>query len=262
MTNEELAFEIGRSGNNDLVSVLWEQTYKYFKMRAERYYRRFQEKCDIVGVDLNDLVQECYFVLVDGIRAYNQRPTEQKDYPFLAYCKFPIKNRFAIMLGYRGHQDPLNNERYSLNDIVPNGEGENLTYLDVVIDLEAEKPFRDIEDLSCYRAARKYIRELLEKDGGSHYFDVIERRYFRGQTYTEIAMTLELSRERVRQIEKSALKLLRESYELKQLTVYSPYRHVGLESFKHNGSIEEQIAERKEFDRWRNNILERILKKG
>jgi Sigma-70, region 4. len=91
---------------------------------------------------------------------------------------------------------------------------------------------------------------------------VIERRYFRGQTYTEIAMTLELSRERVRQIEKSALKLLRESYELKQLTVYSPYRHVGLENFKHNGSIEEQIAERKEFDRWRNNILERILKKG
>ena len=261
MTNEELAVMIGSGGHDDLLSVLWEQMRKYFEMYAGKYFRRFRDKCDNAGVELEDLVQECYFAMIEGIRYFNSRNEDQADLLFLTYCKFPMRNHFAEMLGYRGHKDPLNSEKYSLDDTIPNEDTEKITWLDVLEDPEAEKPFRYFEDRSFYSSARRFIRKALE-DGGEHEYRVINYRYFRGMTNKEISGIIGLSPERVRQIENKALTRLRDCYELQQLAEYSPYRHVGLENFKHNGSVEEQIVERKELDSWRNTILEMILQKG
>ena len=247
MTNEELAEKIGKGGNDDLLSVLWEQTQLFFKFYSGKYYRRFCDRCAQAGVEPEDLLQECYFAMLDGISAYSKRPTEQSEKGFLAYCRFPMRNRFAEMLGIRGHDDPLNSDKFSLNSEIPNGDTENITWLDVLEDPEAEKPFRDFEDRSFYRSARRFIREALE-DGDEHEFEIINYRYFHGWTNKEISNIIGLSHERVRQIEKKALARLKNCYELQQLAEYSPYRHVGLENFKHNGSVEEQIVERKELD--------------
>lgn len=261
MTNEELAVKIGVDGNDDLLPVLWEQTQKYFRMRADKYYRAFCDECMNAGVTVEDLYQECFLVLIEAISAYNKRPPEQTEYLLLTYCKYPIKSHFAVMLGYRRRtKDALNGEKFSLND--PIAEGELCeSFLDVIVDPEGEQPFRDIEDADFYRDVCRFIAKQL-RECDSHEYEVIKRRYICGQSFKQIADILGLSAERVRQIEKSALSVLRESYELKQLTIYSPYRHIGLENFKHNGSIEEQIVERKELDSWRNKVLESILQKG
>lgn len=254
--------KIGVGGNDNLLSVLWEQTQKFFKMRADKYYRAFGDECMNAGVTVEDLYQECFLVLAEAITAYNKRPPEQAEYNLLTYCKFPIKRHFAIMLDYRNRtKDALNSNVWSLDKPISGEDEECVSFLDIIVDPDGEEPFRDIENTDCYKNACKFIRKVLAECESFEY-EVIERRYFRGQTYKKIGFDLDLSAERVRQIEKSALSVLRDNYELRQITLYSPYRHVGLENFKHNGSIEEQIVERKEFDSWRNKLLEGILKKG
>mgnify|MGYP002623111189 CR=1 FL=1 len=260
MTNEELAEKIGSGGNNDLLSVLWEQTRLFFSFCSEKYYRNFRNKCDNAGVVSEDLIQECYFAMLDGIKAYTKRPSEQSENVFLTYCRFPMRNRFAEMLGLRGHDDPLNSDKIFLDAAIPNSETEKTTWLDILEDPKAEKPFREFEDRIFNNSVRKYIFKLLQDDNSNDY-EVIKRRYFKGQTFKEIAEVFGVSPERARQMEREALARLRECHELQQLVGHSYYKHVGLENFKHNGSIEEQIVEQKEFNSWRNRILEKILQK-
>ncbi len=260
MTNEELVERIA-GGNDDLLPVLWDQTRAFFKCKTEKYARRFCKKCAEAGVTKEDLLQECYFVLLEAVRAYTARAPKHASLRFITFCRYPMQNHFGRIIGFRGGKDPINSGVLSLNDCVRAEDGEEkLTFLETLEDPDAEQPFRDFEDRSFYRSARQYIREVLE-EGGMYDYEVIERRYFRRQTLPKISAAIGLSQGRVQQIEKTALKRLRHCYELRRLVEYSPYRHVGLENFKHNGSIEEQIVEKKELDQWRQRILEEILKK-
>lgn len=259
MTDEELAAHIGTE-NDDTTAIarLWEQVKPYFICRASRYISKFSLKCADAGVTIEDIVQESYFAMLEGIKAYNSRPEKHKDLAFLAFCNFPFKNRVAEMLGLRGHSDPLNSGVYSL-DYPVEGTEKGLTYADILADEEAEEPFRKIEDRSYRKCAMRCIEKLL-KDENPDEYKVIKLHYFYDEAFSDIARELGVSAERARQIEKSALKHLRDNRELKELAGYNEYRRVSIEDYKRNGSIEEQIVERKLLDEWRYSICDEILK--
>lgn len=75
---------------------------------------------------------------------------------------------------------------------------------------------------------------------------VIIGRYKEDTTLTEIAKRLNISNERVRQIERKALTILRNKREIKHIAeIYgymNPYKGTGFTSFKYHGSVVENAA--------------------
>ena len=69
MTNEELAILV-QQGNNDLMGELWEQNTGIFYMKAYGLYTRYADRCKMAGVELDGIIQCCYFALCDAVVAF------------------------------------------------------------------------------------------------------------------------------------------------------------------------------------------------
>lgn len=88
MTNEEMAILI-KQGRTELYNDLWRQMKRILILKASSFYSKYYNRFIACGIELEDLEQKCYFVLVDMVNAYDP----EKGYKLTAYIGFRMKNR-------------------------------------------------------------------------------------------------------------------------------------------------------------------------
>ncbi|MBR5088286.1 MAG: sigma-70 family RNA polymerase sigma factor [Ruminiclostridium sp.] len=250
MTNEQIAALIGTGEADELIPILWERTRKLYRKMSNGFASYYSGRCLQCGVTVEDILSECYFAFLDAVKAYNNRPVEQSDYKFTAYCGRNFKNHAGALLGFRTNKqynEPLNNA-VSLNAPVSNGSTGNpdeTEFGELLPDERSEDALREIENNDFARTVRATVQEELSDDADA--LRVIEQHYYEEKTFEQIGAECDLSRGRIQQIESKALYKLRNSRRIRLLAgKIDPYRHIGVDTFRREGSIVEQIVERQD----------------
>lgn len=258
MTNERIAEIIAEGDGEELLPILWEKMRRFYKIQCDKYYRKHKDRCIQCGVTVDDLMQESYISMLDSIKAYGNRKPEQSELTFTSFCSYPFKNAAdrAISIGSRGNpHEPLNTCTTSLDEPIGDGEDKEVTRIELVPDTEAEEPYRDIEQSDYCRAIRETAKSVLD----SRLWDIIDRRYFKGETLRQAAENLGVTFQRVRQLETRALQKLRYSKEMRDSAAISVYKHIGVSECLRGGSIVERATEQEEKRRIYDEMLIEIL---
>lgn len=200
MTNEEMAVEIkaGRMGYGEL----WAGVQRFVRQQAVIFFYRCEGRCIHCGVELEDLMQCGFLALCDAVKAFDPA----RGYKLLAWMKYPLKCRFNEACNLRTtRQDPLN-DCTSLDN--PLDDETDDTIGDTVPDERAADEFTSTEDRlfndQLHNALEISMHDLSERQA-----DVIRRRYWNRDSLDAIADNLKVSRETVRQTERTALRNLR-----------------------------------------------------
>ena len=246
MTNEKLAVLI-KNGEKEYISELWDQVYKFLYIKISEYYRLFQDRFTASGVTLEDLQQECYFIMLDMIEAYDPG----KDYKFITYWDYQTRNylwRNVIKINHQGVDNrPLNN-CFSLD--IPIREDEEETRLNLLPDEMAAEGFDDINDKIYRQQLHRALDRAMDDSLTDRQKQVIERRYYENQTQYQIAAELGSSLGYIGQVEKKALQRLREhnertaileEYRQDILSTYA-YKNIGVNSFRNDRASSVEIA--------------------
>lgn len=201
MSNEELAVLI-RNGRRDKLSELWFGVERFIWQQANR--RTFTlNGCG--GVTAEDLYQSGYFALLSAVDTYDSKA----GMTFIGWLALCLKTTFAETAGYRTQKrwaDPLQWAK-SLN--APLSEDmDDIALGDTISDSAAEIELEAILERDrrqrLYAALEIAVSALPEAE---QY--VLRARYYQGETLENIAAKRGISRERVRQIEARALRMLR-----------------------------------------------------
>lgn len=262
--------------------------YQVIKRRVHGIY-----ECD-------DLLQQSYFALVKAVEYYDY---EREEKAFLQILKYSIWNEIRSLTSdipahmqdkivkYRMTYDKLYNELYykpkafqimlemniSLKELEtiraamrlplsfdePVGENGDSTRLDLYAESRADE---DIEfDSSLEKQELKSLLQEAISKLPENSQDVIHKRYFNNWTLEKCGQELNVTRERVRQVESKALRVLRKDYELKRkLDEYiSDYKYVGINQFNNTrtSSTEWVVLEReKRLEEWKNQKYKEMLK--
>lgn len=175
MTNEELAAEI-QQGSTELMPQLWENTRKLFFMLCNRWWSVHSERFVRCGFTPDDLMQECYFVLVDAVAAFDSG----SGFKLSSYFHYPVQKRFNALLGYRRRRkEPLNacnSIDASLADV-----NDDFDLLDVIPDPDSDQPFEQIihDDytarlhIDLEAAMRRKLNEQQKNIVYDYYFTVL-----------------------------------------------------------------------------------------
>lgn len=237
-TNEQLAVFI-KNGQIEYIPQLWENVYKMLYKLGNAYYLQFSERCISSGVTLDDIYQECFFVMLNMIKAYSS----ESEYKFLTYANFQLKKHMRNILHYGGNfaENPLNVCK-SLSESVTGLKDEEKTLQDTLPDEAAELAYSDVDEL----VYQMQLHNALDSEINAVLTDtekrLIEQRYFQKSTYNKIGRAENITTMAVIEREKRALKKLkRHNYVTKQLDRFrdeiistQAYKKTGLNSFKNN----------------------------
>lgn len=258
MTNEQIAALIGTGEADELLPMLWERTRKLYRKWSNVYAFRRSERCLQCGVTAEDILSECYFAMLDAIKAYNKRPPEKVDNKFTSYCGFHFRNHANKLLGFQSEEqfnEPLN-RAISLSTPISNdsmGSPDETELGDLLPDTQSEEALRAVEDKDFCMQVRGTVQEELADDPNA--LRVIEQRYYQGRTLEAVGNDMSLSRGRISQIQEAALRRLKKNWKIQMLAgKLDPYRHIGVDTFRREGSIVEQIVERQDASRYRYKI--------
>jgi RNA polymerase sporulation-specific sigma factor len=246
MSNEELALLI-QQGQQQYIPQLYTQVEKFIRMKANSFYRNSAIKCSRCGVELDDLIQEGYFAMLEAVKGYKQ----ENEYKFLTYIDYPFLNRYNTLIGNRtgrAKSEPLNNAK-SLDEPLGAEDG-TFTLSDTITDENSESLFDEALQKgylqSLHDALEKGMEQLIPEQRTT-----IQCRYFEKQTLQKTADKIGCSRERVRQHEQKALRVFRKPkiartlipFLYDEMESYS-LRGTGITAFKHTGaSSTERTAE-------------------
>lgn len=223
MTNEELATAI-KEGREDLLLELWGQVRKFIRKQA---YKRYQETGGFGGVEAEDLTQSGYFALVEAVRYFEP----EAGYSFLAVLGNCLKTAFARAGGYRTtKKDALDNSKSLDEPLTDDPEGLTLagTLADPVDAFEEVNQKIWQEELRA--AIEAAIHSLPEEEA-----ETLRGRYYHDKTFAEIGKEIGTTAQRVRTLEYSGLKKLRQPSSglarfIEDTTNY--YAHVGVAAFQ------------------------------
>ena len=238
-TNEELAILV-QQGHRECIPELWANCYKILYGIVAKYYNAQFETFTRCGFTLEDLQQDCYFVLLKMIEAYDPG----KGYKFTSYAGYHVKNYLThSVMGYDRRTKKITkplNVSSSIDKPIGNGEDEELTIESTLKDETAELAFDDaLDDVCCqelHNAIESGLQTLTERQQ-----TVIRERFYKNRTLKDTAQIIDLSLARVQQIEEKTLKDLRiynaktkrlESF--RQDLLDTAYRGVGVGNFKNN----------------------------
>lgn len=180
MSNEEMAVLIS-GGKNDLLSNLYVQNKALIYQYAYRFYNRHLERCRKCGIEIDDLCNEAFFALCEAVEAY----CKDKEYKFTSYLRYPLQNRFNVLIGYRtktGLKEPLNN-CMSLDKPIYNSDGEELELKDIISD-ETASFEDDVLERFAYSGIFSAVKETLQDDFA---YDCIDMNYRQGISQKTIA---------------------------------------------------------------------------
>lgn len=249
MTNEELAVLI-QQGHKEYISELYSQVEKFIKSKANKFYREFAIKCSRCGVELDDLIQEGYFAMLDAVKGYKP----ESGYKFLTYIDYPFLNRYNALTGNRTSKmknEPLNNAK-SLDEPI-GAEDETLFLSDAIKDDNSEAPFEEILEKGYHSALHNALEKGMEQLAPEQR-TVIQCRYYEKRTLNDIGNITGHTREHVRQCEAKALRVFRKPkiartlipFLYDEMESYS-LRGTGIQSFRNTGmSSTERAADQQE----------------
>lgn len=244
MSNEELAERI-RDGDESLIPQLWEQTEKFIAMQARRYLRAIEERGTILTFELDDLIQEAYFSLLQAVDYFNAERGG-----FLAILELCCKTAFAEVAGYRRGGQRSDALSRSISGDAPLAEDSDLTLMDTI---PADGPA--VEDTATMAMYQQQLHDALDyalAGLSARQETILRRRYYQGETQETIAAGLGCTHANVSDQERAALRHLYDARVLNGLgefleTHTNYYAHTSLSHFKHTGtSAVEAIAIKRE----------------
>lgn len=242
MTNEELAIKI-QQGDTHCVSLLWDQTEKLFVMFCNKWWTVRGERFAECGIMLDDLKQECYFILIDAVAAYNSA----KRYKFTTFIHYHMQNRFNALLGYckNRRREPLNGSD-SLDTPIPGTD--DLQLSDLIPDPVSEKPFEQVDQADYVAKLHSDLEAAMQRKLSEQQKNVICDYYYSGLSFAEIGERQGVSADRVKTILQTSRHRLQTDLELKQrykneILQDRLYKGTGLSAFKDRGmsSVEQSV---------------------
>ena len=248
MCNENLAVRI-KNGEKWLVSYLWEQNTGLIHQKAYSLFIKHYERCISSGVALEDIVQVCYFALLDAIEAFDPA----SGFKLMTYLNFPFLTHFNMLIGTRtSKQDPLN-QCVSLD--TPVGEDGYITRLGLIADSDSVQPFEAVIDDIFAGQVNKVLEAAVSKLP-EPCITVIRGRYYQGKTRDEIAAEMCESSAYIQRIERKGIAILRRESRKREwvlvraeLLASFAFRHRGIRTFRNTGlsSVEYAIIRTEEF---------------
>ena len=237
LSNEQL-FDLIKDGNEDFKPILWERVKNLAYMLASQFYRRNEDLCRSRGLEEWDIKQLSYLAYASLFESYNT----EKNYGYTTALGYALSRQLREALGKGA--DTLNRIASSLDEIIGDEE-DGRTVADLIADEDSSAPFEQIEDSSERESISKTLHEAIETLNEQEQ-GVINGRYFREKTFEELSQEMNISRERVRQVEARALKNLRKPKILRRLNDdlgYSSYR-----LYDRHSSVEYIATERAYLD--------------
>lgn len=226
MTNEELVL-LAKKENLSAIEELYMQNRGVIWSRCKRYAS--------YGYEMDDLMQEAYFVLLRAIGAYS----EDSGYKFVSFLTNSLKWYFSRFI----RQDKNRRDICVLD--APISEDGDTTRAELLPDESAE-----FEESATYDADMARVFDIVKdalkgENNGEMKYNVIHGIFVDGTTKTALGEKYHLSTERIRQIEKDALRNLR-SPKHKKLQAYREYvtdkslHHGNLSEFRitHTSGVE------------------------
>lgn len=215
MSNEELVALI-QAGDREQLPRLWAQVERFVAKQARR---RMVVTGGFGGVEFDDLYNSGYEALVAAVSSFG--PSAGRS--FIGWLTLHLKTAFAQSGGYlttKQAKDPLHRAG-SLD--VPAGKDEGAALGELIEDPASLLGFERAEERQ-YRAQLHAALAVAMGQLPAHYRNVIQRRYYRGQTFSAIAAETGEPLETVRRWEGAALKQLRHPRISRPLCQYLPGR--------------------------------------
>lgn len=203
LTNEELAILI-QNGDTDYYGDLWKQVEPIIKRKCSCFYTRSKNRLSSLEVEYDDLVQECYFALVDAVNAFDSKG----DLKFTSYLNYPVKNRFSILSNNRTSSQKHDPMLCSTSLNIDVGTENPCVLGELVADDTTQADFDAIEQQDWNRALHE-AEEMAISSLAENQQMVIRLRFFKNKSRKEISQEMGISVERVRQLELKALMYLR-----------------------------------------------------
>ena len=244
MSNEEMALAI-QGGDNSLILPLWEQCKGLICKEAYRWARAFDSRPEI---DVDDLIQSGYFALVNAAHSFKLDPERGT---FISLLYWMLKGAFADACNVRTRaqrQDPI---KYPLRLESPiPGDADGLELGDTIGDQHngIEKAEEAIYGDYVSETVHKAVDSLEDRQRLC-----VNMRYFQGKTQKEISELLNISGQRVQQIERQGLRRIREGQYMPDLSeIYygsrNYYKGTGRTAYRQTGaSSPERELLRKEW---------------
>ena len=206
-TNEELALLI-KQGHKEYITELWTSCHKLLYMLTDKFYYLHQDTLAACGFTQEDLHQDCFFILLKMIEAYNPN----KPIKFISYANLHLSNYFQRdVLHYDRETKKVKsvlNISSSIDKPIGSGENEELTVESLIKDDNAELAFENVEKdiyrTELHNALEQGIQTLSEPQR-----IVIRERFYNSSTLKGVAEALGVTESQAHSNEMYALRNLR-----------------------------------------------------
>ena len=204
MTDEELATLI-KAGNTERIPELWAKVEGFIRSRAAKLLGDCQCRN---GCTIEDLLHSSYPAFIKAIEYFD--PDNEKGGSFLKALSFFLPKSFTAALGQNSrHVDSVLDQAVSLDLRVNQYDDEDdSTLLDFIADDSAVQSFFKRENAVIHENVCNVLYPILDSLSIPQQ-DVIYARYWLGLTCAEIGQLYGVSRQRIHQIEQSALESIR-----------------------------------------------------
>jgi len=243
VVNEVLVILI-QEGRKDLISILWEQNKRLIAWLAGKFYVKHMDRCAAAGVEIDDLIQEGFFALLDAIKYYKA----ESGYKFTTYIDYPLLSRMNQLIGYRGRSDQLNNA-ISLETNI-NTESEDICLSNVIPDPNAEFEDKIVQNETLSRL-RETLIDIIKTLPEKHKNVLLAG--LNGISKETVVKMYNMTEEEYRRIRGQALKYCRKPRHIERFIEFmDPYRlglkGTGFSAWYYSGSSSVERAVEKIMD--------------
>lgn len=253
MSNEKLVALI-QQGKTKYCGELWQQVYKFICYKVKRVTTLYSDRMLEVGVTDEDIIQDCYFAMLDAVKLYNSNYKVK----FTVYLSYHLKNVINSALAFRtaaGRND-LQAQGISLDETV--GTDDNLLLSNTIPDEKAEQAISNVDEKLFNEQLHKDLQQAMSCNLDYWQRFCIKKYYYAGQTYEQISKQANISIWQVREYIKTGLRKLRYC---KQLAEYrneiisnGSFKGTGYTAFKsrHASSVEYAVEKLLDYDSFLN----------
>ena len=203
--------------------------------------------------DFDDLYQSGYFAMLQAVEYFDS----DSGYSFNTYFNICHKAAMAEASGFRTAKQKKDLTRFAKSLDAPISDDDETTLGEVTAD--SRDPIKDLENAMYIEAAGKAIRSLLDLLT-EHEREVVERHFFAGERYTEIAKGMKITKQRVNQLKDAAFrKMRRKVFVVPEAKFFREYveghtdfsLHFGVSTFlrTHTSEVEALVFERDRLER-------------
>ena len=200
MTNEQLAEFIQSGDSDELIPVLWEKVKPLIYMKCEKIYAAKPNYFKQCGVEVWDIKQACYSAYLTAVKYYKP----ESGYKFTTFLVKPMQTAISELTDCKTSKKNVLNESLSLNQTITSEDGEETSYIDLVADPQGNEFIDNLEQEAETMTIWDAVNSLEEK-----YSSVIIAYFRDNKTFKEIAQDMNVSFQRVRDINQYALRLLK-----------------------------------------------------